>query len=202
METSHRVQSVLVGAAFFLGGLLLASAAGAAAPICDGQFHFVQVEGARCLDGTPTGFEYACLTGSAASPLLVAIEGGGACWDGVGCDCQPDANGLCAPDSSATIVSNHFDRTQSNDEVHWTHTFFGQPGFFAGETSPFNGRWNLVNIPYCTGDAHVGHAVNTYVTSGGESIVAHHLGYGNVTRFLSVIKSLFPNASRPLCQDE
>jgi hypothetical protein len=27
------------------------------------------------MDGTPTGFEYTCITGSTASPLLVAIDG-------------------------------------------------------------------------------------------------------------------------------
>src|SRR5262245_48257413 len=76
---------------------------------CDGQWHFVSVTGTQCLDGSSTGFEYKCRTGSASSPLVIYLDGGGACWDGTTCHCG--ATGLCT-DPLATITRNHF---QSQD---------------------------------------------------------------------------------------
>jgi hypothetical protein len=147
------------------------------------------------MDGTPTGFEYACLTGSAASPLLIALDGGGACFDGDTCNCMPDANGTCT-NLNAGIVSVHFGEAQSNDGRDWADTRFGQHAFFAGSTSPFNRNWNVVHVPFCTGDAFAGDVVRNYVASDGTPINAHHDGYRNITRDLGLIQSLFPHPSR------
>jgi hypothetical protein len=163
--------------------------------ICDGRFHYLQVPGTHCMDATPTGFEYACLTGSPASPLLIVLDGGGACFDGDTCNCMPDANGVCM-NLDAGIFRIHFGEAQSDDGRDWADTRFGQTAFFAGPTSSFNRNWNVVHIPYCTGDAHGGHAVRDYIASDGTHINAHHDGYENVTRDLGVIQSLFPRPSR------
>ena len=82
---------------FFLALALVALSVPAAAdPLCDGEFHWVDVPGTRCLDGSPTGHYYRCLPGNdARSPLLLMADGGGGCWDGVTCDCRPDENGQC-----------------------------------------------------------------------------------------------------------
>src|SRR5579864_9038744 len=58
--------------------------------LCDSVFHFVYVRGAVNLDGSETGFEYLCQTGSPNGPLLVYVQGGGGCWTGDNCDCQPN----------------------------------------------------------------------------------------------------------------
>ena len=64
-----------------LPGLLSGWAVAAEPPTCDGQYHWVDVAGTECLDGSPTGIVYRCTPPSEASrPLLIYTEGGGACW--------------------------------------------------------------------------------------------------------------------------
>src|SRR5207248_357041 len=102
--------------------ILAASAADAQTAKCDGIFHWVDVPGSECLDGTQTGFQYLCQTGSPSGPLLVNIDGGGACWDGPSCDCQPDASGAC---QGGGISINHFQKAQSSDGLAWAQSYFG-----------------------------------------------------------------------------
>ena len=62
--------------------LLLLSHPCAAQPsgaIFDGVFHWVYVDGTENIDGSQTGFEYLCQTGSATRPLLFHLQGAGAC---------------------------------------------------------------------------------------------------------------------------
>src|SRR4051794_27686424 len=70
---------------------------------CDGRWHWVDVDGTFCGDGSPTGFQYIC-RGSADGPLLVYLDGGGACWSADTCD-------LSSPDT--TIVTDHVHRADS-----------------------------------------------------------------------------------------
>src|SRR5205814_7365144 len=64
-----------------------------------------------------------------------------------------------------------------------------------GPTSPFNQAWNIVEIPYCTGDVHAGDRVRSY-SNGGRILTAHHRGYRNFKYDLAIIKSLFANPAK------
>jgi hypothetical protein len=182
----------------FLGSLVCASLAGraGAAPVCDGIFHFEYVDGTVCGDGSPTGLAYVCQPGSTLeTPLMVYFDGGGTCWDGSTCNCTPDSVGVCT-NPEATISAFAYPREASFDGVPWADSYFGAPGQFNGPTSPFGAAWNIVFIPYCTGDVHSGDAVNTYFTSLGAPLVMHHHGYRNATVDLAEAGSLFPTPDR------
>lgn len=170
---------------------------------CDGRYHWIDVPGTKCIDGTATGFQYICRSPlGAAGPLIVFLQGEGACATGDTCDCQPDANGNCQG-GNATSVSSHFDRVQSFDGQPWGQErtgsvlpwLFGQTAMYSGPNSPFSGHgddWNLVYIPACTGDAHTGDRERDYTTSDGRTIHAWHHGFTNVGLDLLRMRPLFP----------
>ena len=186
-----------------------AGPAGQTAALCDGIFHWVSVPGTENLDGSETGFEYLCQTGSPNSPLLVYLESGGACWTADNCYCQPDAFGQCRP--SAEIQTGFFNLSTSDDGLRWSQTYWGGDSgkmskivggggpigaAFVGPTSPFNQAWNIVLIPYSTGDAFMGDTVRKFTTSLGISYTAHFRGYRNVRRDLELLGPLFPSPSK------
>ena len=170
---------------------------------CDGIFHFVPVAGTVNLDGSPTGIEYICQTGSPRGPLLVYIDGGGFCDTGDSCNCRPDVSGLCA-NPNATISIGFFDRATSDNGRKWAQTYFGGAtgktigdgpsgaGAFAGPTSPFNQNWNIVYIAPSTGDGYLGDKVRSLTTRSGRTYAAHFMGYRNIERDLAEIRALFP----------
>jgi hypothetical protein len=136
-----------------------ASHAHAEAPICDGNWHFVYVPGSVCLDGTPTGFSYAC---SAAlgprAPLLIYFESGGGCWDADTCDCQysyasclDNAPWCCTNMANVAFTTNHYGIENSCDGqpygackgaadsgVYALNGDIGQEAAFNSSTSGFN----------------------------------------------------------------
>jgi hypothetical protein len=186
------------------------TASGQNGPKCDGVFHWVYVAGAENLDGSETGFEYLCQTGSATGPLLFYLQGGGACWTGDNCDCQPNSGGVCTNPNSTNFYG-FFNQSTSDDGLPWAQTYWGggvgagnpqvsTPGAraaaFAGPTSPFNQNWNIVYIPHTTGDAFMGDTLQKLTTRGGKTYTAHFRGYRNVRNDLTVIASLFPNPSK------
>ena len=174
---------------------------------CDGIFHYVSVAGTANLDGSPTGIEYSCQTGSPRGPLLVYMGGGGFCGSGDTCDCQPDASGACT-NPNADISIGFFNKATSDDGRTWAQTYFGGTpsktigdgpsgrGAFAGPTSPFKQNWNIVYIAPSTGDGYLGDKVRQLTTSSGHTSTAHFVGYQNVQRDLAEIHALFTNPSK------
>src|ERR1041384_1194070 len=166
----------------------------AVAAVCDGQFHYVETPGAVCLDGSHTGFEYVCQKGlTPEGPLLVEVDGGGACWDADTCDCQPDASGVCQGPNTTLYGLAFFGIAQSLDGRAWSDTWGAGPSsIYAGPTSPFDRNYNFVHIPYCSADTHSGDAIHDFVTSGGRRYQAWFKGYPNFTLFMRRAQALFP----------
>jgi hypothetical protein len=175
---------------------------------CDSTFHYVPVNGAVNIDGSPTGIEYLCQTGSARGPLLVYVDGAGGCNSGDSCYCQPDPTTGSCTNPNAWINMGFFDKATSDDGRTWDQTYFGGAGShgvfgvgpganaFNGPTSPFNRNWNIVYIPATTGDAFLGNKVRQLTTSTGYTYTAHFVGYRNVQLDLSQIRTLFPSPSK------
>jgi hypothetical protein len=159
------------------------------APVCNGQFHWVDVAGTECLDGSPTGIVYRCFAANGRNgPLLVHVDGGGACWDHDTCACGPDTDGIPGFNTSCplNLQSNHF----GSDDVFGYVDVVSNSAMFTGPTSPFDG-WNQVFLPYCTGDVHSGRALHDF-----GDYPAHFSGYDNMTLELATLASLFPRPSR------
>jgi hypothetical protein len=193
--------------------ILFATQSYAQSPICDGNWHWVYVPGAVCMDGTATGFQYACSpTLGPTGPLLVIPDGGGACWDADTCNCGYDPaacanNGNCCT-ITPWIATNHFDVSLSCDGQPYGGCDPAKSGDLGSQialnspTSAFNttggtgaaalNRWNMVFIPACTGDPHVGNGqTRVFTASTGETYTATFNGYNNVVLDVTALATLF-----------
>lgn len=134
-----------------------------------------ELPGALCGDGTKAYFTVTLREG--ADSLIVYLNGGGACW------------------SEATCTNTQFVTTISRPKASndWTH---GQGLWNSKDKeNPFASHYNIISVPYCTGDAHTGSKVQNYGTAEKPFIV-HHQGYKNILLALNAAKHLFPHPRR------
>ena len=142
------------------------------------QWTWVDVPGSACANGRPTGFGINPRAGS--RDVLVFLQGGGACWDGVTC---------WGPVSTSFYVSTGYGRLEFvTDAARPAMLFMRREA-----ANPFR-DFNLVYVPYCTGDVHAGNRVATYDFFGARP--THHMGARNLSMFLPRIAATFPDAGR------
>ena len=137
--------------------------------------------GGMCSAGTP--FQFYSKTSANSDNLLIYFNGGGACWFGEACDLNSQPN----------VHSPFADMDANNPSLG--------DGIFAGDRAenPFQ-NYDMVFIPYCTGDVHIGAGEQFYSytdAEGGEVTVnTYHNGYENSTTVLNWIYRNFPEADR------
>jgi hypothetical protein len=148
-----------------------------------------QIDGAMCRDGSPTGF-YVRYTNS--NKLLVYLEGGGACTSPGFCTYNPkNVNERLAGDGETSVGS-----------IGGAVPGRQQPGVFAGgvmqgifdtanAANPF-GSWNMIYVPYCTGDVHFGSKPNA--TIPGLPTPQQFVGYANMKKFVGRWVPTFKNS--------
>ena len=145
-----------------------------------GSWTFVDIAGSVCDDGTPTGIAVSpSPTAGPGGNLLIYFVGGGACWDYLTCAVLSTSThgpfGQAQFDSlKGKLDGTVLDRTVANN--------------------PF-ADYNMVVVPYCTGDLHAGDNVATYQGSGGTRVI-HHKGYANVQAFLPRVQATWPQPAK------
>ena len=121
------------------------------------QWTWVDVPGSVCANGTATGFGL----NPAADPttLLIFLQGGGACWDGLTC------YGIQSAD--------HLSSGYGTDQFAAESPHLSQLILFnrSNARNPWHDA-NLVYVPYCTGDVH-----------GGDRIVQYNWGNRHARTF-------------------
>lgn len=129
---------------------------------------------AVCDDGTPTGIGISLSPGS--NDLLIFMQGGGACWDYESC--------------AVTNTSTHGPFAEA--QFQSTKLLFSIGSILdRNAKTPFR-DFNLVYVPYCTGDVHAGDNVMTYDSGMGKQRVIHHKGRPNLIAFLRRIAATIP----------
>ncbi len=134
-----------------------------------------------CSSGTP--FQFFAKTSTGSDNLLIYFNGGGACWFGQACDLNSQPN-----------VHSPFADMDSNNPAMGG-------GIFASDRTenPFQ-NYDMVFIPYCTGDVHIGAGEQFYSyinAEGGEvTINTYHNGYENSSRVLNWVYENFESADR------
>ena len=115
--------------------------------------------------------------------LLVFFNGGGGCWFGQACDLSAQPN----------IHSPFADMDQN------TPALAGGVFDFENSENPF-ADYNVVFLPYCTGDVHIGGGERnyTYQNAGGEEVnyTAYHNGYENSSAVLSWVYDNFESPDK------
>jgi hypothetical protein len=152
-----------------------------AAPIVapDDRWTWIDVPGSACANGQPTGFGVNLRRTS--RDVLIFLQGGGACWDGPSC---------WGPVSTSFFVATGYQRLQFETDVLRPAMFFLRR---LDTQNPFRND-NLVYVPYCTGDVHIGTRVATHQWLGPR--LTHHVGARNLALFLRRIAATFPDARR------
>lgn len=115
--------------------------------------------------------------------LMVIFEPGGACWDYESCSGALGILGAANPDG---IGDSHM-------------TTWGIHSPLVRRDSAQNPMrdWNMVFIPYCTGDVHTGSKVTEYVNPNGtETLTYMHVGHDNMLLVSEWIGWQFQNTDR------
>ncbi|WP_036095053.1 pectin acetylesterase-family hydrolase [Leptospira weilii] len=109
--------------------------------------------------------------------LLINFMGGGACWSGYNC--------------FGTNTTTYFNQLNTVPELFVKYVFQGVMNEKNG-SNPFK-DYDVVFIPYCTGDLHFGSKDMTYTDPNtGTQTVVKHRGYDNVLATLKYIQSEYP----------
>ena len=144
--------------------------------LTNGAWTWVDIAGAKCRDGSSTGIGVnPSATGS--TKVMIFLEGGGACFNSTTCSSNPATFGAASFPSFAggEGLAGIFSRTDTANSVK---------------------DWNMVYVPYCTGDVHGGSAPDATVTGvvGNQQFV----GYDNVTRDLERVVPTFAGTTQVL----
>ncbi len=133
-----------------------------------------------CSTGTP--YQFYARTSADSDNLLIFFNNGGACWFGQACDLASQPN----------VHLPFADADQNNPALGG--------GIFAldNPANPF-ADYDMVFVPYCTGDVHMGagERVYTYSTSKGDiTFTTWHNGYVNSTTVLNWVYKNFPSPAK------
>lgn len=157
--------------------LLPAFVLGVATPwAAAGYFQWEMVElapdgGAACGDGSP--YRFFVNRTPLSKNLVLVYEGGGACWDQAACLGQ----GPLSASNPDGIPPDYMQRLDGGAN--------GLVTPFSARNDPFQKvatqSWNIVYLPYCTGDVHSGSKVTVYAdTDPAHPRTQHHSGQANI----------------------
>jgi hypothetical protein len=124
---------------------------------------------------------------------IVYMEGGGACWDYPSCT---GASGIRGARNPNGIPDNYLD-------------ILANPGTslvspFIVRLHPYNAvktqNWNMIYVPYCTGDVYSGDKVAVYNDPSGQnpSLIWHHNGLRNTRAVVAWLRDHLPRSTQML----
>mgnify|MGYP003386488816 CR=1 FL=1 len=134
--------------------------------------------GASCGNGTPYRFfvNRALLT----TKTVIVFEGGGACWGQDSCLGKGGLRGASNPNG----ISADYMTTPLGSSLNGGLAFGGLVTPFSARLHPLQRvqtqGWNMVYMPYCSGDVHTGNQINIYGDANPAAPIAYyHRGHAN-----------------------
>jgi hypothetical protein len=142
-----------------------------ARPSC-GQWQKIELPELTCGNGSQ--YKFFVNYSDKSNNTVLLFEGGGACWDFASC-----SGGVRGAANATGIPDTHMDRAQYMNLLR------------RDETNPLK-DWNMVFVPYCTGDVHTGSKVATYANpDGGAALTYRHVGHDNMLAIVAWMKTQF-----------
>jgi len=153
----------------------------------------VELPGTVCGNGS----QYKFFVHRTSSPnLLFFFEGGGACWDYDTCSGRAGLLGAANPNGIADDYMEGFTAKYVSPIVNGA-----DPGLpLRSRTDLPTKDWNVVYMPYCTGDVHIGNRDAVYEDqTGAEPPLAwNHSGFANTAAAAEYAASQFPSVNKLL----
>jgi Pectinacetylesterase len=138
--------------------------------------------GAACGNGTP--YTFFVNRAWRAKDTVMVFEGGGACWDQASCE----GLGLLAA-SNPDGVGRDYMRSSTNAAFGLVTPFISRLNVLERVRTQ---GWNMVYLPYCTGDVHTGSQRRSYDDARPEfPRVQHHHGLANVRAASAWVRDSF-----------
>ncbi|MBF5042190.1 MULTISPECIES: pectin acetylesterase-family hydrolase [Myxococcaceae] len=136
----------------------------------ENQWTWVPFAESRCMNGTPTGI--GVYRAPQSTELLIYLAPGGACFNAETCARASYPDGYGEPEFRLEVL------------------LAGNRGVFSRSAAdnPFR-DWNVVYVPYCSGDVHAGRN-----PAGPEGRV--HVGYENLGAYLARVVPTFGGATK------
>jgi len=126
--------------------------------------------------GNGTQYRFYAHDNPNSNDLLFYFEGGGACWTYDGCTGLSGVLGAANPNGIPTNYMTGLQQEYASPLVNGADP--GLPG--RSRTNLFTQDFDVVFLPYCTGDVHVGNSTVTYTDPNSNTqITYHHNGYNN-----------------------
>jgi hypothetical protein len=157
----------------------------------DYDWQKVELPGSVCGNGS----QYKFFVHRTASPnVLFFFEGGGACWDYDTCSGRAGILGAANPNGIPDDYMTQFTAKYVSPIVNGA-----DPGLPLRSRTDLPTRdWNVVYMPYCTGDVHIGNRDVTYVDPTGQEppLPWHHAGYTNTVAAAMYAAGQFPSVDK------
>ncbi len=134
------------------------------------SWQWVPIEGMKCRDNSDTGM--GIRFHRSPKKLMIFLQGGGACFEPNTCETNP-----------SNYNADNFEEFKEG---------FGQTALFniSRSENPFQ-DWNMVYLPYCTGDVHVGNKENGSALGVDEP--QQFVGHQNFKRVVDLLAPYFNN---------
>ncbi len=144
----------------------------------------IEPPGVTCGNGTP--YKMFVNFSGKSDNLVVVFEPGGACWDYDSCAGRNGIRGAANPDGIP--------------DDHWELAPFISPFLSRFDDTNPSREWNMVYVPYCTGDVHSGNTTITYAsgTTTDPDLTFHHDGHAVVQQVVRWIDDNFTHVPKML----
>lgn len=154
----------------------------------------VEIPGTVCSNGSQYRFWY--YDSPTSTNMVISYEGGGACWDYPSCSGQTGILGAANPNGIATDYITQMKAKYVSPIINGADP--GVPG--RSKQNIVTNGWDMVYVPYCTGDVHVGNRVVTYNDPTGVNppITFRHNGYNNSVAIANFLHTRFPTINKLL----
>ena len=154
----------------------------------------IELPGTLCGDGSQ--YRFYVYDSPTSNNLLISFEGGGACWDYDTCSGRAGVLGAAHPNGIPNNYSADFEPQYVSPMVNGA-----DPGIpFRPKKDIATKGFDVVYMPYCTGDVHVGNNVKTYYDPNNiePPLVWRHVGFNNTVAAMSYLHGRFPSINKLL----
>jgi Pectinacetylesterase len=184
--------------ALLAGALPLAAQGIGIEDVVDGgnTYAWQQIELPGTVCGNGSQYKFYVYDSPSSTNLLVLFEGGGACWDYPSCSGQTGILGAAHPNGIPDNYMAEFEPQYVSPLVNGA-----DPGIPLRPKNDISTKgWDVVYMPYCTGDVHLGNNVVTYTDPTGQNppVTWRHAGYQNTKAAMNYLHTRFPSINKLL----